>query len=246
MKSMNKITDIQISTCYKYAKSVYSKGLTLEQANNAISEETGMTSASAEMYIQVFNKMMEGKVYKRTINAAATKYYLDQISLEYGYDYLRKAISAVEQHIDSYKKSPPRKIQDIVKKYICKIPDQDTDNETRELHFQLEVNKRLADTQRSRKSRLEEAPKIPRFDMVLTKIFDRNPDVVAETLNRAQGMCERCKKPSPFFRATDNTPYLEVHHVHQLSKGGEDSVKNAMAVCPNCHRELHFGVKQAK
>ena len=23
---------------------------------------------------------------------------------------------------------------------------------------------------------------------------------------------------------------------------GDDTVKNAIALCPNCHRELHFGV----
>ncbi|OOL15317.1 hypothetical protein BXQ27_32765, partial [Klebsiella aerogenes] len=27
-----------------------------------------------------------------------------------------------------------------------------------------------------------------------------------------------------------------------LSNGGEDSVENAIALCPNCHRQAHFGV----
>ncbi len=29
-----------------------------------------------------------------------------------------------------------------------------------------------------------------------------------------------------------------------LSEGGEDTVENAMAVCPNCHMELHYGLVQ--
>jgi len=29
-----------------------------------------------------------------------------------------------------------------------------------------------------------------------------------------------------------------------LSQGGEDIVENAIATCPNCHRQLHFGVKE--
>jgi 5-methylcytosine-specific restriction protein A len=32
-----------------------------------------------------------------------------------------------------------------------------------------------------------------------------------------------------------------VHHRIPLAKGGEDSVDNAVAVCPNCHRKGHYG-----
>jgi predicted HNH restriction endonuclease len=74
-----------------------------------------------------------------------------------------------------------------------------------------------------------------------TKVFQRNPDVIAEVLIRANGICEKCGKDAPFKRKSDGTPYLEVHHINRLADGGEDTVENAIAVCPNCHRELHFG-----
>ena len=70
----------------------------------------------------------------------------------------------------------------------------------------------------------------------------RNPNVIIEVLSRAGGICERCNKQAPFIKKKDNTPYLEVHHKIMLSDGGEDTVENAIALCPNCHRELHFGV----
>ena len=85
------------------------------------------------------------------------------------------------------------------------------------------------------------ANKLPASVIVQTTVYRRNPDVVAEVLSRAAGVCERCEKPAPFLRAKDSTPYLEVHHKIRLSNGGEDTVKNAIAICPNCHRELHFG-----
>jgi len=65
--------------------------------------------------------------------------------------------------------------------------------------------------------------------------------VIVEVLKRANGICERCKSKAPFIRKKDHTPYLEVHHKVFLANGGEDSIENAIAVCPNCHRELHFG-----
>ena len=35
-------------------------------------------------------------------------------------------------------------------------------------------------------------------------------------------------------------PYLEVHHVIWLSRGGEDSTTNTVALCPNCHTRMHI------
>ena len=69
---------------------------------------------------------------------------------------------------------------------------------------------------------------------------DAHKDVV-EALNRANGICESCDSPAPFLRAKDQTPFLEVHHWVPLSEGGEDTVENAGAICPNCHRKEHFG-----
>jgi 5-methylcytosine-specific restriction protein A len=92
-----------------------------------------------------------------------------------------------------------------------------------------------------RKQRLKTANKRPEKQLVTTSIFKRNPDVIAEVRERAGGFCERCGKPAPFLRATDKLPFLEVHHILPLAQGGDDSVENAIAVCPNCHRQAHFG-----
>lgn len=92
-----------------------------------------------------------------------------------------------------------------------------------------------------RLSRLKNAPKRPKGRTVSTAIYIRNPDVVAEVLLRANGICEKCNNEAPFIRKSDNTPYLEVHHIDQLANGGDDTVENAQALCPNCHREAHFG-----
>jgi len=92
-----------------------------------------------------------------------------------------------------------------------------------------------------RRARLKKAQTIPEITITQTLSYKRNPDVIVEVLLRANGFCERCTKQAPFKRAKDGTPYLEVHHKEQLSNGGEDNVENAIALCPNCHREAHFG-----
>ncbi len=74
-----------------------------------------------------------------------------------------------------------------------------------------------------------------------TTSFARDPQVVAYVERRAKGVCERCKKDAPFLRGSDGRPFLEVHHVVPLSENGQDTVDNAVALCPNCHRECHHG-----
>jgi len=57
------------------------------------------------------------------------------------------------------------------------------------------------------------------------------------------GTCELCDQPAPFTKKNGD-PYLEVHHVKQLADGGEDTINNAVALCPNCHRKMHsLGLK---
>ena len=74
--------------------------------------------------------------------------------------------------------------------------------------------------------------------------FARDPRVVAWVLNEANGKCECCTKDAPFARM-DGSTYLEVHHLKRLADGGTDRVSNAIALCPNCHRELHFGIRRS-
>lgn len=109
----------------------------------------------------------------------------------------------------------------------------------RELEEQ--VKRAQVDTRENRQNRIKHAKKFPKQVQVITTTYQRNADVIAEVLDRANGICERCGASAPFIRASNGTPYLEVHHNIRLADGGEDTVENAIAVCPNCHRELHFG-----
>ncbi|WP_218119011.1 HNH endonuclease [Salimicrobium halophilum] len=36
-------------------------------------------------------------------------------------------------------------------------------------------------------------------------------------------------------------PALEVNHLFRLSDGGADKPEAVAAICPNCHRRVHYG-----
>ena len=75
-------------------------------------------------------------------------------------------------------------------------------------------------------------------------VFVRKPEVRIAALARSKGSCEYCNAPG--FPTTDGRTYLETHHIDPLSEGGADSIHNVIALCPNHHREAHFGGARAR
>jgi predicted HNH restriction endonuclease len=47
-------------------------------------------------------------------------------------------------------------------------------------------------------------------------------------------------------RYSHGQPYLEVHHINELGKGGDDTPQNVAAICPNCHARVTHGQDASK
>lgn len=69
--------------------------------------------------------------------------------------------------------------------------------------------------------------------------FVRSHAVRQAVLARAAGKCEHCGKAG--FEMANGDVYLETHHLVALSEGGPDKTSNVFALCPNHHREAHYG-----
>lgn len=70
-------------------------------------------------------------------------------------------------------------------------------------------------------------------------IVKRDQNVRKAVLKRANGKCEYCGSSS--FQTSNGENYLETHHIIYLANKGKDKVTNVIALCPNHHREAHFG-----
>jgi len=79
----------------------------------------------------------------------------------------------------------------------------------------------------------------PRSAVVQTTVFNRDPAVTEHVKRRANGHCDLCGEKAPFLDS-QGKPYLECHHISWLAHGGADSIENACALCPNCHRKMHI------
>ena len=115
-------------------------------------------------------------------------------------------------------------------------------NKVRDFDFlENEVEASLELSEAERLKRIKNYPATPEKISITTVGFKRNQHIIAQRLFLAKGICEGCKNPAPFQKKNNGEPYLEVHHIILLSENGEDTVKNTIALCPNCHREKHFG-----
>ena len=133
----------------------------------------------------------------------------------------------------------------LVKDIFLKQPQISIYKTIEQINEEFEEKVKLARScsQQKRQDRLKRANKKPISTYAQVKIFVRNADVVAEVLQRANGHCEYCKNPAPFKKDNNGEGYLEVHHIISLAENGDDTIENAVALCPNCHKQAHYGKK---
>src|SRR5262249_49742086 len=86
----------------------------------------------------------------------------------------------------------------------------------------------------------------PSTRLLSARSYERNPLVIAIARLRASHRCEVPQCAHPTFETIGGIPYTEVHHIIPLADGGEDTIGNAVCLCPAHHREAHLGTRAAE
>ncbi len=228
---------------YKIARAVYEGRLTAAKGARDLGSEHDVPNGSAKILIEVYKHLRAGRLFKRTLSAPDMDYFLSGIFADHGRLALQTAVQSLWEHIAYFERRSGRadKLRGIAAKHQSLAGTPQFERDTTE-KFEKAVEVSLRDDAGERRERLRNSPnRIPARVPLVTWGFVRNPDVVAEVRFLANGKCQECKKPAPFHRRIDGKPYLEVHHIKRLADHGEDTVANAMALCPNCHRKRHYG-----
>ena len=121
------------------------------------------------------------------------------------------------------------------KVFAFKLPNAPAVDDDAALGVAARLNKRILF------ERARQAPARPRRRTFERDEFVRNPYVSAAALSRSKNKCEMPGCRARLFARDDGTNYLEVHHVVPLSENGDARLANVAALCPSCHRQLHFG-----
>jgi len=230
------ITQQPTEACYEIATRVFANEIETQAGAHLLRDQHGVNLNSAHDYVEVYKHMREGTLRNRWLSASATEYFFRQIETTHGREALSMAVKSTRLYIENNPTKALNKLRKVVERFSKPVALDDL-----EAQFAASVERSVEDSAAERRQRLQCAPRAPLKVRATTDVFLRNPDVVAEVLSRAAGICEGCRNAAPFLRKKDGTPYLEVHHKVQLANGGEDTVQNAVALCPNCHRRYHFG-----
>ena len=194
--------------------------------------------ASVVAYIEMRNLEQRGEKFVK-------KKYYDSLSERFGrsaeaYMYRMQNISYVysvlgRQWVKGLRpaKNVGANVLPVIEELILK---NEGINSTSKVQFEEKVSK----LRRERNLPEPQGSVSPKKQSKETTSYDRDPRVVAWILQESDGICESCERPAPFVKP-DGDFYLEVHHLRRLADGGSDRRTNAVAVCPNCHRELHYG-----
>jgi 5-methylcytosine-specific restriction protein A len=105
--------------------------------------------------------------------------------------------------------------------------------------FETKVRRESRRSLEELKTEASKSTAIPGSRVTTSTSYQRNPAVKAYTLKRADGVCELCEQDAP-FKNKSGKPYLEVHHIKQLADDGYDNIENTVALCPNCHKKMHY------
>ncbi|MFT0172786.1 HNH endonuclease [Paraburkholderia mimosarum] len=246
---MGEITRDKIDAAYEVARQVFEEALGRGEGVAILANEHGLNPNSARGYIRCYAHLRKGERYTRTLSTPAADVFLDRMYEDDGPDALEQGIASIWKHLAYYEatsNSTAHALRAVVARHEQRLAQSGKVDalEAVQTQFSRDVAAALSRTPEARHARLAQAEKMPSVATVTTRVFQRNADVVAEVLYRADGVCQICGKPAPFTRK-DGSPFLEVHHRVQLAHGGEDTVENAIATCPNCHREAHFGASKS-
>ena len=124
---MIKITNELIEIAYKEARENYKieSGMNEISIQNAITNmmSAGWNKTGAQWTLPIFNALMSGDCYYRTMSKPQTEIFLNNILNDYGIDSLKQALQSVEKHLKyyktKYKKEMPG-IQEIYNNFLLK------------------------------------------------------------------------------------------------------------------------------
>lgn len=219
----------KIEIAYEQSKGFLLNHQTMTGAARKISAATGMAQSSAMTHVINLRHMLRGERYRRRLSAQTTEAFLDFILRDYGQEGLRRALSALMQHIEYYEAtSGTNSVSD------------------RAIHARF---KEIAEREQEPPSFPDEVQGNPEqyvegaVKQVLVNMYERSQEARNACIAHYGCKCTVCGFDFESAYGELGRGYIHVHHLQELSTIGAEYVVDYIAhlrpVCPNCHAMLH-------
>jgi len=212
---------------YGCARKVYAGSMRITEAQDHL-EGFGINRNSAADLVYNLGRLLDGRRYTRALSISVADDYLTWIKRDYGEGSLRKAVSALRQHIEYYQSltgaAMPGQLA-VLAKHSALL------SETSELYLYPDE---------------ELAPQVlyeGRIRTILVDLYERNPTARRLCIEAFGSVCVVCEFDFERVYGAIGRKFIHVHHLRDLASIGEeyavDPLKDLRPVCPNCHAMLH-------
>ncbi len=222
-----KINRKEYEAAYRCGQQVHSGKLRITDAKKHLAE-IGINPNSSADLIYGLGRMLQGHRYTRTLSAPVVADYFLWIERDYGREFLRNAISSLQQHIEYYQsltKSPMRGHVDILNKYAKFLKE-----ELEEFVYPEELASPNALVEGGSKT-------------VSVNIYERNAKARQKCIEHFGCTCSVCGFDFEKTFGAIGKGFIHVHHTVDLAAIGKSYTVNPLTdlcpVCPNCHAMLH-------
>jgi hypothetical protein len=191
----------------------------------------GMNANSASMSMLWFDSLLTGKPYHRDGSALQYELILNRIKEDYGIEQLLEAKAVLMEHCEwslQHHKKPMKKHRAVLNSFDIMPTDDSAELE--------KIVEALLDIPNLAEPKGVDKPKVKTQNNISS--IERDPKVKAWVIQQANGKCEYCQETG--FIKDNGRHYMEAHHLRPLAEHGSDTTRNTVAVCPNCHKKLHF------
>lgn len=222
-----KIDRAKYEEAYELGRKVYANELRLTDAKNSL-KAIGVNPNSARDLVDNLRHLLDGQRYKRALSTSTTDHYLTWILRDYGEPALKKAVSALEQHIQYYqslKGDPMRTFVQVLEKHRKLLKQETNDFASPE---EISPNKKILEG---------------RIKTVTVNYYERSAKARNACIAAHGTLCEVCGFDFGKIYGVIGKGFIHVHHLRDLASIGMEyeinPIEDLRPICPNCHAMLH-------
>jgi predicted HNH restriction endonuclease len=218
-----------IIAAYDISKRYYNKELKRSEGIEKL-YSVGMNRGSAFIYMQVYQHLLNGEVFTRTLSAESFNYFLQQILSDFGENQLAIALDALERHIEYFESIKNYKmglVREVYNKFVA-------------LAIRPVISGNIEDADEESFPEGKQLYKLHKFkerNRELIKLAKANYKKSKPSMN-----CQVCNFSFADKYGSIGGGFIEAHHTFPISLLKIETptrLEDIVFVCANCHRMLH-------
>ena len=212
--------------------------LPLKEAKRLIARDGNHNTANYHIY--GIKGLLIGEKFTSKLTEESLDFYISFITREFGLIGFKKAVIALEKHLQ-YRiddlGEPSVSFKEFVEKYRKELNLLEDEIE------QAEILQELKQSNPSKASLIEYFKNFKSSEQKKVaysggKAYKRDNVTVANLKKLRDFTCQICGCK---IKKADGSFYIEAAHIYPKAKGGEESPKNLLILCPNHHKEFDYG-----